>query len=212
MKKTKKGKKGRRKSEEEKRGRNRGRKRKKRKKKKNRRGREKRRKEEKNWEERNKPEKICPPLKANLLPAKLTHPHPSLPRKRKKGPLPYTHIRIRSRTTLSRSPSHDLLRKSWAYFYSSHRTPPAYPFHARIPSRSKVGSDPPAPPKPFGPSCLPCRGPGTARPMQLPSTKKVHPDALAYPSHLASLAAPAYPLSSTPLCTIRTRLPTLGRA
>jgi len=48
--------------------------------------------------------------------------------------------------------------------------------------------------------------------MQLPSTKKVHPDALAYPSHLASLAAPAYPRFSTPLCTIRTRLPTLGRA
>jgi hypothetical protein len=52
------------------------------------------------------------------LPAKRTHLHSSLPRKRKKGPLPYTHIRIRSRTTLSRSPSHDLLRKSWIYFYS----------------------------------------------------------------------------------------------
>ena len=129
---------------------------------------------------------MVPPLRANPLPAKLTYLPSGLPRKSKNSPspcdltqntIPYrlfpptllrplvekSRIPLLGQPNLENPPS-STLRASL----------PTYPLllslHAPLPT--EAGRRPSNPLKPVCPSCLPCRGPGPAHPMQLPCRKK----------------------------------------
>jgi hypothetical protein len=127
-----------------------------------------RRKRKPEIEKEKRRKKICPPLRANLLPAKLTHPPSCLPRKTKNGLPPYGCTQRRNTVPHDPVPltlPRPLLEKLSALLLSQPNLenlltyPPltAYPLHPRppFPAESWEG-DLLGPPKPLHPSCLPC--------------------------------------------------------
>lgn len=136
-------------------------------------------------------ENFRPPLKANPLPAKLTHLPSSLPRKSKNGPPPYSLTQRKDTVPYNLFPPtllRPLVERLGIPLLSqpTFKTPPpphvaSLPTHplppptlsSHTPVPVEAGRRPSNPPEPLRPSCLPCRGPGPAHPMQLPSVKKM---------------------------------------